>query len=113
MPLRYPAAVQTALGRLAIVAPGRNRTFIGEDAHAGVIISFGSLPRPYAWVRPLGLMPSDVEAMFSNDPEDERKLYMDMADIIAVDVVVELCAQVFFGLYRDSKGAGVCGITSA
>ena len=88
----------------------KDRNIIGDDLHTGEV---RHVAKSYVWVRPLGPLPSEVEAKLSEESEDELKLYAALADIVEDDLVLDVGTKVLFMIYKGNKGFGGCEVTSA
>ena len=87
-----------------------DRYIIGDDTHTGEVLH---VAKSYVWVRPLGPLPSEVETELSEASEDDRRLYVAMADIAEDGLVLDVGAKVLFKFYKDHTGVGGCEVTSA
>ena len=103
------------------------RSTCGDDTHAGEVLH---VAKSYAWVKPLGRVPPEIEAKLSAMNAEmracavERKqpfcggatdtvVYVAFADIKDNNLVLEVGKLVLFKFWQDSRGVGGCEVTSA
>ena len=90
-----------------------DRNIIGEDFDTGEVLQ---VAKSYAWVRPCGPLPLEVERVFARaerDFEDERKIYVALADIAEVGFVLAVGTLKLYRPYISCKGVGGCEVISA
>ena len=90
-----------------------DRNIIGEDFDTGEVLQ---VAKSYAWVRPCGPLPSEVERVFARAVrafEDEPKIYVAMADIAEDGLVLAVGTMVLFRPYISCKGVGGCEVITA
>ena len=105
----------TPLQRKAVKAnlPAGDRNIIGEEFDTGEVLQ---VAKSYAWVRPCGPLPLEVERVLDRavrDFEDEPKIYVALADIAEVGLVLAVATMVLFMPYISPKGVGGCEVISA
>ena len=103
------------------------RSICGDDTHTGEVLH---VAKSYAWVKPLGRVPPEIEAQLSALNAEmrayavERKqpfcggatdavVFVAVADIKENDLVLEVGKLVLFKFYQDSRSVGGCEVTSA
>ena len=75
--------------------------------------------KSYAWVRPCGLLPLEVERVFARaerdfeDFEGEPMVYVALADIAEVGLGLAVGTTVLFRPYISCKGVGGCEVIPA
>ena len=91
------------------------RDIVGVGTHTGEIIH---TKKSYAWVKPLGPVPSEVAEKLSAVNARMRgaadiAIFVSVVDLMEDDLVLEVGQKVRFKIYQDERDVGGCEVTSA